>query len=197
MELEKIRLACKTSMEKALVEVLISTWCRVSEAAQIRLSDITENKIIVHGKGDKDREVYLSPKAQLAIAEYLKDRSDANPYLFPQAKYAGDVTKMCTGIRRDYQAEWYKRPDFVGSGHRGACTIEGNIRKIGNRAGVANAHPHRFRRTGATMALRNGMPLITVSKMLGHENIGTTHMRSMWFRRYMSEEDQCNREKTV
>ena len=39
-----------------------------------------------------------------------------------------------------------------------------------------NAHPHRFRRTGATTALRNGMPLIQVSKMLGHENIGTTQI---------------------
>lgn len=176
MELEQMRMACTTSRETAVLEVLISTWCRVSEVAQIKISEISGNKIIAHGKGDKDREVYLSPKAQLAIGQYLADRKDDNPYLFPRAKYAGDVQSMCKGVHRKMQAEWYKNPDLVGEGHREASTIENDIRRIGRRAKVANAHPHRFRRTGATMALRNGMPLITVSKMLGHENIGTTQI---------------------
>ena len=176
MELEKIRLACNTTREKALVEILISTWCRVSEVAKIRIDEIYENKIIVHGKGDKDREVYLSPKAQLSVKKYLEDRIDDNPYLFPRAKYAGSVKEMCTNIPRKLQAEWYKNPMFVGEGFMDKGTIEGIIRKIGKSADVTNTHPHRFRRTGATMALRNGMPLITVSKMLGHENIGTTQI---------------------
>ena len=50
------------------------------------------------------------------------------------------------------------------------------MRSIGKKAGVPNTHPHRFRRTGATMALRAGMPLIQVSKLLGHENVGTTQI---------------------
>lgn len=176
MELEKIRYACRTSMETALVEILISTWARVSEVAQIRTDEIRGNKILVHGKGDKDREVYLSPKAQLAIMTYLGERKDSNPYLFPRAKYAGDVVKMCRNIPRKCQSEWYKQPDMVGDGHRDASTIESTIRRLGKTANVPNTHPHRFRRTGATMALRSGMPLITVSKMLGHENIGTTQI---------------------
>ena len=176
MDLEKIRYACRTSMETALVEVLISTWARVSEVAQIKVAEINGNKIIVHGKGDKDREVFLSPKAQLAISLYLNERSDGNPYLFPKAKYAGDVVAMCKGKPRKRQGEWYKDPDLVGEGHRDAGTIESTIRKLGKASGVENAHPHRFRRTGATMALRSGMPLITVSKILGHENIGTTQI---------------------
>ena len=176
MELEKIRHACNTTREKALVEIMISTWCRVSEVAQIKIDEISENKILVHGKGDKDREVYLSPRAQLSVEEYLKDRNDNNPYLFPRARYAGDIQKMCKNIPRKQQAEWYKNPSLVGDGFMDKGTIESIIRKIGKSANVSNTHPHRFRRTGATMALRNGMPLTSVSKMLGHENIGTTQI---------------------
>lgn len=83
---------------------------------------------------------------------------------------------MTKGRRRKLQGEWYKDTELIGDGHIGASTIEGIIRRIGKNAGVTNTHPHRFRRTGATMALRSGMPLITVSKMLGHENIGTTQI---------------------
>lgn len=177
MELEKMRYACRTTMETALVEILISTWARVSEIAQIRITDIHENKVLVHGKGDKERDVFLSPKAQLAMNEYLNERKDSNPYLFPRAKYAGDVVAMTKGKRRCNMSEWYKDPALVAEeGHRDHGTIEHTIRSIGKRAGVTNAHPHRFRRTGATMALRTGMPLITVSKLLGHENIGTTQI---------------------
>ncbi len=177
MEIEKIRFACRTTRESAMVEVLISTWCRVSELVQIRIDDIRENKLTVHGKGDKDREVYLNAKSILAINAYLSDRTDDNPYLFPRAKYAGDVVKMCKGTHRRLEAEWYKKPGFVDESlHMDAGTVEGIVRRIGKRAGVQNTHPHRFRRTGATFALRSGMPLIQVSKMLGHENIGTTQI---------------------
>lgn len=176
MELEKIRYACRTSRETAIVEVLISTWARVSEIAQIRRDEIRENKIIVHGKGDKEREVYLSAKAQLAINAYLQERSDDNPYLFPRAKYGGDLGSMVKGSRRLKLNKWYTRKELVGEGHSDTSTIESIVRRIGRDSKVPNAHPHRFRRTGATMALRSGMPLITVSKMLGHENIGTTQI---------------------
>ena len=50
------------------------------------------------------------------------------------------------------------------------------MRSIGKRAGVENVHPHRFRRTGATMALRQGMPILQVSKMLGHNSLETTQI---------------------
>lgn len=179
MDIEKMRFACRNSYQTALVETLLSTWARVSEVAQIKLKeiDIEKGSVLVHGKGDKERIVYLNAKAQLAIKNYLDDRCDNNPYLFPRCEYAGDVKKMCSGTPRKLQAHWYTRPLYVSKDqHRDKSTIESDIRKIGNRAGVENAHPHRFRRTGATTALRNGMPLITVSKLLGHENIGTTQI---------------------
>lgn len=57
-----------------------------------------------------------------------------------------------------------------------AGTIEAMMRKIARRAGVERANPHKFRRTCATMALRRGMPIEQVSKMLGHEEISTTQI---------------------
>ena len=176
MELEKIRDKCKSKRETAIIEVLISTWARVSEVTLIRIDDIHDNRLTVHGKGDKDREVYLSPRAMLAVTNYLGERNDKNPYLFPRAKYAGDVTQLHK-IAKARMCEWYHDPDLVDEKeHADQGTIESIVRAIGKRAGVSNTHPHRFRRTGATMALRAGMPLIQVSKLLGHENVGTTQI---------------------
>lgn len=177
MELEKLRDKCKSKRETAILETLISTWARVSEIVQIRIDDINGNHLTVHGKGAKDREVYLNAKAILAISNYLNERSDCNPYLFPRAKYAGDVKAMSKGQRRATECQWYTDPKMVDdSRHMDASSLEGIVRSIGKRAEVTGVHPHRFRRTGATMALRNGMPLIQVSKLLGHENIGTTQI---------------------
>ncbi len=177
MEIEKLRLACRSNREAAIIEILLSTWARVSEVSQIKLHEIEYDKIIVHGKGAKDREVYLTPKAILAIQNYLNERSDENPYLFPRAANAGNVKAMAEGKRRQNQCKWYTNSKAVDEErHSDASTIESIVRNIGKRAGVEHTHPHRFRRTGATMALQSGMELITVSKLLGHENIGTTQI---------------------
>ncbi len=176
-ELELIRDACQTTKERCLVEVLISTWCRVSEVAQIRIDEINGDHIIVHGKGEKDREVFLNAKAQLMIKNYLAERSDDNPYLFPMAKCADDMSLFVKGRTKEEQKNWHKDPTLVDeTDHTKTATIESIIRRIGKKAGVMEAHPHRFRRTGATMALRAGMDLMLVSKILGHESIATTQI---------------------
>lgn len=177
IEMERIRDARRTNRERAIIEVLSSTWCRVSELAQIKLSEINGDEILVHGKGEKDRIVYLNAKAKLALEKYLDERKDINPYLFARAEYAGDAEKFSKSIKRREACEWYRKADLVAeSGHIDKGTIESIVRSIGKRAGVQNVHPHRFRRTGATYALAQGMPLITVSKLLGHADIGVTQV---------------------
>ena len=175
LDLEKIRLGCKTNREKAIVEFLASTWCRVSEMCEVKITDIDESRVLVHGKGDKYRDVYLNARAKIAIEVYLVERKDTNPYLFPKAKYAGNIKKMAgTGKGKK---DWYTDPDLVHpTDPMGMNTAETIIRRIGREAGVEKAHPHRFRRTGATLALRAGMPIQTVSKLLGHNNIETTQI---------------------
>lgn len=177
MEVETMRVNLRTTREKALFEFLLSTWARISETTNVKISDIDGDKVLVHGKGEKDRYVFLNARAKVALQQYLADRSDGNPYLFPRARFAGDVAMMARTRKRDEEAEWYKEPAMVDESrpmeHGSAESI---IRNIGKRSGVEKAHPHRFRRTGATWALRSGMPIMQVSKTLGHNNIATTQI---------------------
>lgn len=179
IDLEKIRLGCQNSRERAIVEVFASTWCRVTEVRDIKLSDIDGNKIEVHGKGDKYRTVYLNARALLAVSEYMKERKDNSPYLFPGANFRACDSEH-KQILKKYglkKHEWWKIPELVAMDKiPDASILENTVRKIGKRVGVEKVHPHRFRRTGATMALRQGMPLLTVSKLLGHESVETTQI---------------------
>ena len=132
-----------------IIEFLLSTGVRVSELVGIKLNEIKGNRVLVHGKGRKDRYVYMNAKAEFAMNRYMPKRIDKDsPYLFP-----GDE-----------------------NGHIGKCTIEARTRELANLAGVEKANLHKFRRTCATMALRRGMPIEQVSKMLGHEEISTTQI---------------------
>ena len=160
-----------------VVEVLLSTWCRVSELTHIRIDEIQGDKIVVHGKGEKDRTVFLNAKAQIAIKNYLAKRKDKNPYLLPRSCEAGNVASFTKGKKKANHCKWYEDPELVDE--KDPCdkgTVESMVRGIGKKAGVKNVHPHRFRRTGATFALKAGMPFMTVSKLLGHANIAVTQV---------------------
>lgn len=177
MEVEEIRDGCSSEREIMIVETLLSTWCRVSELCNIRLDEIEDDKILVHGKGEKDRTVFLNAKAKIAIQKYLDKRKDVNPYLLPRAAMSGDITAFTRGKKRSLANKWYEDPAMVDPAD--PCdkgTVESIVRAIGKRAGVKNCHPHRFRRTGATFALKAGMPFMTVSKLLGHANIAVTQV---------------------
>lgn len=151
MELERIRANCRTEKEAAVIETLISTGCRVSELCGIKVSDIDCEQVTVHGKGNKDRICYLTARAQLAIYEYMNTK---------QFKKSGGVYLF---VNRQGKP-------FTASG------IQSMTRSIGERAQVDDCHPHRFRRTCATMALERGMPIERVSYMLGHESVETTQV---------------------
>ena len=104
----------------------------------------------VLGKGEKERTVYLNAKAQYQIDKYLSQRNDKEDWLF---------------VALDEPHEQLKK-----------SAIETRVRQIGRKQGVENCHPHRFRRTGATFALRAGMPIEDVSRILGHEQLSTTQI---------------------
>ena len=147
-ELEMLRQHAGNQRDLALVDVLYSTGARVSEVAGMNRSDIKGNEILVFGKGEKERYVYLNARAQLSLEQYIGNRKDNEDALFVNIK--APHTRISSGA------------------------IEGAIAKIGKRAGISNCHPHRFRRTVATNALNRGMPIEEVKQMLGHESIQTT-----------------------
>lgn len=177
IEVEKIRNATTDERESAVVETLFSTGCRVTELVGIRLDEIEGNKVLVHGKGEKDRIVYLNAKAQVAIEKYLKKRSDNNPYLFAGGTLElNKGGKLSRGKKRKDAKSWWKDQRLVTDKAINKGSIESMTRKIAKRAGIERANPHKFRKTCATMALRRGMSIEQVSKMLGHEQISTTQI---------------------
>ena len=147
MEMEKMREACESHRERAIIEVLYSTGVRCAELSGIKLSDINGDEILVLGKGNKERIVYLNARALVAVKKLIEDRDYESEYLFCSER-----------------------------GHRQLknSSIQSIVKSIGKRAGVTNVHPHRFRRTAATHALNRGMPIEQVSRMLGHASIETT-----------------------
>lgn len=157
IELEQLRAKATDKRNplkwSAIIEVLASTGCRVSELIAIDRDDIDGERIIVRGKGNKDRYVYLNARAILAVNNWLNSRTDDYPAFIIGESLAGNISERMT-----------------------AGAIESGIRKMGRQLGIEKCHPHRFRRTTATLALNRGMPIEQVSKMLGHEQLTTTQI---------------------
>lgn len=149
MEMEKLRFGAKDDARMtAILEVMLSTGCRVGEIEKMNRSDLDGDEIVVYGKGKKERIVYLNAKARFALQKYMESRKDDNPAMFV-SRFEPHERLMVSGI-------------------------EMRIRKLGRENGVEDTHPHRFRRTAATLAINRGMPIEQVQIMLGHESIETT-----------------------
>lgn len=151
IELARIRANCRTLRQKAIVDFLYSTGCRVNEVCNMKLSDVDiHNKEvrILHGKGDKFRVSYLNADSVVSLNAYLDSRQDNCPYLFVTTRKASSMGKRA---------------------------IEEEIKKVAQAAGITKSvTPHTFRHTAATTALRRGMKIEEVQKFLGHSQIKTT-----------------------
>ena len=149
-ELEVLRDNCKEIRDLALVEILSSTGIRVGELVKINKEDIDfhERSCIVTGKGNKEREVYFDARTKLHLKQYLNSRTDDDKALF--------VSLSKPHLRLS-----------IGG-------VESVLRKLGIKSKISKVHPHKFRRTLATMAIDKGMPIEQVQKLLGHVKIDTT-----------------------
>ena len=83
-EQEKLLRECRTIRDKAMMEFLYSTAVRVGELVKLNRGDIrfSTKDLIVCGKGDKERVVYLNERTHMYLLEYLESRTDMNPALF-------------------------------------------------------------------------------------------------------------------
>jgi integrase/recombinase XerD len=150
-ELEMLREVCKTNRQRAFLEVLYATGCRLSEVHQLNIDDINQQTMscLVIGKGNKQREVYFSFKAMFHLNKYLKSREDDCEALF--------ITER----------KPYRRLSKRG--------IQREIKKIASYAGMADkVHPHVLRHTFATLMLNNGAELVAIQELLGHSSSDTT-----------------------
>ena len=154
-ELEKMRDNCAEPRDLAMIDLLASTGMRVGEMVLLNRDDInfSERECVVFGKGDKERVVYFDARAKLHLQDYINSRTDDDPALFVSLKSP------------------HKRIQIGGVEHR--------LREMGKQLNISKVHPHKFRRTLATMAIDKGMPIEQLQRLLGHQKIDTTLQYAM------------------
>ena len=153
--LELMRDNCTEPRDLAMIDMLASTGMRVGEMVLLNRNDIdfNERECIVFGKGNKERVVYFDARTKIHLQNYLNSRTDDNLALFVSLKAPHERLK-------------------IGG-------IETRLREFGKQLGLHKVHPHKFRRTLATMAIDKGMPIEQLQQLLGHRKIDTTLQYAM------------------
>ena len=153
--LELMRDHCDNSRDLAMIDLLSSTGIRVGELVKLNKDDVDfdSRECVVFGKGNKQRRVYFDARTKIHLQKYLSERKDKNEALFVSLSQPN------------------KRLLISG--------VEIRLRKIGKELNLHKVHPHKFRRTLATMAIDKGMPIEQVQQLLGHQSIDTTLQYAM------------------
>lgn len=153
--LETMRDGCESLRDLAMIDILASTGMRVGELVKLNRADVDfENReCIVFGKGGKERKAYFDARTKIHLKRYLDEREDENPALF--------VSLLAP----------HERLQISG--------VEIRLRELGQKLNIPKVHPHKFRRTLATVAIDKGMPVEQVQKLLGHSKIDTTMQYAM------------------
>lgn len=154
-DLEKMRDSCTELRDLAIIDMLASTGMRIGEMVLLNKADINfnERECIVFGKGDKERVVYFDARTKIHLQNYINSRTDENPALFVTLRSPFERIK-------------------IGG-------IESRLREQGRQLDIQKVHPHKFRRTLATMAIDKGMPIEQLQQLLGHKRIDTTLQYAM------------------
>lgn len=154
-ELEKMRDNCEELRDLAIIDMLASTGMRIGEMVLLNKADINfnERECVVFGKGDKERVVYFDARTKIHLQNYIDSRIDDDPALFVTLRAPHTRIKI--------------------SG------IESRLREMGKALEIEKVHPHKFRRTLATMAIDKGMPIEQLQQLLGHKRIDTTLQYAM------------------
>ncbi len=131
----------------AMLFLLVDTGIRASELCAARIQDISDEGLLVYGKGAKERVVPMCDITRESIAAYLQQvRLEAKP---------SDPLFTC----------WCRDEPLTRSG------LLQFVERLGERAGVRNAHPHRFRHFFAIAFVRSGGDGYTLQDILGHETM--------------------------
>jgi integrase/recombinase XerD len=141
-----------------LLEMLYATGMRVSELVSLPLLDGSKDSFMIRGKGGHERWVFLTPQALEALNRYLSVRPlflpgtlAFNKYLFPsRSSEKGHLTRQRFGQ-----------------------LLQGLAERCGLSNGVS---PHGIRHAFATHLLAQGVDLITLKQLLGHQDISTTQI---------------------
>jgi integrase/recombinase XerC len=146
--------AAITLRDRAVLELLYGSGLRVGEVSGLTLDriDLGRERVLVHGKGDKEREVPLSEFSSAALRAYLRDgrptmASEASPALFFNRRKRPMTSRDIRGMVEKYARR-------VMSGRR--------------------VTPHTLRHSFATHLLEGGADIRAVQELLGHASLATT-----------------------
>lgn len=148
--------------DRAILELLFSTGLRISELIALNRDSVNleRKEFMVRGKGQKDRPVFVSESAALAVADYLSERKDSLPALFLN----NSKNQPLAGTSGDYRRLTPR-------------SVERIINKYVRAAGITkHVTPHTLRHSFATDLLMNGADLRSVQSLLGHSDISTTQI---------------------
>lgn len=137
---------------RAMIELVYASGLRVSELCELPLTAILGDKLLIHGKGAKERIVPMHAGAIAALQKWLAVRDDE------KSKYV-----------------------FPGGGASGHITRDGFFKILKKCAVLAGIDPHRvsphvLRHSFASHLLAGGANLRAIQTMLGHEDISTTQI---------------------
>lgn len=134
--------------DRAILLTLLDTGLRAAELCALDIADVnlsTGEALVKHGKGGKRRTVIISAKTRRELVRYLRGRDGAGPLFVGET---GDRLKY-SGLRQI-------------------------VRRLSLAAGLPEVPLHAFRRAFAINALRAGMNLITLQRLMGHSSLATT-----------------------
>lgn len=151
VEVQKMLDSCECLRDKAIIQFLLNTGCRISEVCALKVRDIElgDRECIVYGKGKKERTVFFDDVTSTILSAYFFRRDDFK-----------EENSLFTTTKRGFPMS----PNEVRK----------MMKELEKRSGVENIHPHRFRRTLATNLINKGMPIQEVAAILGHEKVDTT-----------------------
>jgi integrase/recombinase XerD len=130
---------------RAIVLFLLDTGVRASELCALTIGDIQGAGVKIFGKGSKEREVPMSPRLLRALLDYLAGRRNTT------RKSPLFALRDGSFMNRGSLLKWFSR--------------------IGDRIGIEDVHPHRFRHTFAVNYLKNGGDAISLQRLLGHSTL--------------------------
>lgn len=152
VEIDSLKTACKSKLERAILELLLSSGLRCEELCNLKWGDInfiTKDISVIGGKGNKNRITMMDDVARKYLIEYRNSAKVDSEYVFA-VKYRGKTKARTT------DSAWRM------------------LKNISKRACVSEVSPHRFRHTFATVLYKRGLDTRMIQRLLGHSNISTT-----------------------
>jgi len=137
-----------------ILTLFLNCGLRISELANLNLSDIREDSLRVLGKGNKERVVFINDACAAAINDYLQIRKINSPANERALFLSSRKTRISTS------------------------TIHYLVKKHLSAAGLDSTKysSHKLRHTAATLMLKNGVDVRTLQELLGHEHLNTTQI---------------------